>query len=156
MKCHYLMVRFVSSIVNFLLNELHRFPRESKLTWSQIFDKSFRQFFLISRLLDAALTGRELNWTSQTVGLDCSNCNNRKLAAKKSSEKSDELFLTIFIAKCGPIEVDAMVIQVRVWLQSGILLPGFLKRVGHLSLFVLTWGPQTVNSLDLAQKNSDS
>ncbi|XP_038075126.1 DIS3-like exonuclease 2 [Patiria miniata] len=39
-------------------------------------------------------------------------CNERKEAAKKVSDMSSEMFFAIFVRECGPLEEDAMVMQV--------------------------------------------
>jgi hypothetical protein len=68
---------------------------------------------LIFRLLEAALTGVKPDWTPSFVSKISSTCNAKKYISKKVSEKSDELFLTLFVKECGPLVVNAMVLQVR-------------------------------------------
>jgi hypothetical protein len=67
---------------------------------------------LIVRLLDAALKNEKPAWLPEHVSAISSNCNKKKLIAKRVSEKSDELFLTMFVNACGPLTVNAMVLQV--------------------------------------------
>ncbi len=62
------------------------------------------------RLLDAALKDDcKLKWIPQSVEQVASHCNDRKFAAKIASEKSDELFLALFVKESGPLVVDAVV-----------------------------------------------
>ena len=72
----------------------------------------FYNLLSIFRLLDAALKNEKPTWLPQHVTAISSNCNKKKLIAKRVSEKSDELFLTMFVNACGPLTVNAMVLQV--------------------------------------------
>lgn len=62
--------------------------------------------------MDAVLEEVNLIWIPSQVHSIAEHCNDRKSAAKNVSEKSDELFLGLFIRESGPLLVDAIVIQV--------------------------------------------
>ena len=81
------------------------------------------------RLLDAAIKQSGLDWKEPVIQRLASHCNDKKLAAKRVSQASDEMFLASFIKECGPCDVKGMVLKVR-WNNihkiSGIrLLVGF-------------------------------
>ena len=74
------------------------------------------------RLLDAALQESKPQWETKTIAAICRTCNTTKLTAKKVSDESDKLFLTMFVKECGPMTVSAMVIYVSVliiWVALG-------------------------------------
>lgn len=62
--------------------------------------------------MDAAIKQTELGWDPKTVELTAVHCNDRKTAAKAVSEKSAEMFLSLFIRHAGPLAVDGVIIQV--------------------------------------------
>ena len=85
---------------------------------------------LVHRLLDAALKPKELKWNPQQIEMVAQHCNDRKLAAKTCSEKSAELFLCLFIRQSGPVNVEAVVVQVMDHSMDCILSNmGVVKRV---------------------------
>ena len=87
---------------------------------------------MVHRLLEAAIkTNADLGWTPSTIDLIAQHCNDRKLAgksqlfvyisknqlfvyilAKSISDKSAEMFLSLFIRQSGPVIVDGVIIQV--------------------------------------------
>lgn len=60
-------------------------------------------------------------WNPQDVGGKAQHCTGRKLSAKTVSDKSAEIFLSLFIRECGPITVDAVVTQVKDYSMDCIL-----------------------------------
>ena len=77
---------------------------------SQVIGNSALNSFF--RLLDAALKRIELDWDPIKVEEVAQHCNDRKLAAKAVSDKSAEMFLSLFVRQSGPILVEGIVIQV--------------------------------------------
>merc|ERR1719245_2402677 len=85
---------------------------------------------LVHRLLNAALKPKELKWNPQQIEMVAQHCNDRKLAAKTCSEKSAELFLCLFIRQSGPVNVEAVGVQVMDHSMDCILSNmGVVKRV---------------------------
>ena len=86
---------------------------------------------VVHRLLAASLGIDEpLNQDPDVIDMIAGQCNDRKLAAKRASELSNELFFGIFVRESGPLEEDGMVLNVMD--QSlDILVPqlGVVKRV---------------------------
>ena len=77
----------------------------------------------MDRLLDAALKNKaQLNWVPEKVQRIASHCNDRKVAAKMASEKSDEIFLALFVKESGPLVVQAAVASVMDCSADCILL----------------------------------
>ena len=71
-----------------------------------------------------------LNQEQAIVDMIAEHCNDRKLAAKRASELSNELFFGIFMRESGPLEEDGMVLNLMD--QSlDVLVPelGVVKRV---------------------------
>ena len=69
-------------------------------------------YCLLFRLLDAAINGYTLEWKEAIIQRIASHCNDKKLAAKRVSEASDEMFLASFIKECGPYNVEGIVLKV--------------------------------------------
>ena len=86
---------------------------------------------VVHRLLAASLGIDEpLNQDPDVIDMIAGQCNDRKLAAKRASELSNELFFGIFVRESGPLEEDGIVLNVMD--QSlDILVPqlGVVKRV---------------------------
>ena len=86
---------------------------------------------VVHRLLAASLGIDEpLNQDPDVIDMIAGQCNDRKLAAKRASELSNELFFGIFVRESGPLEEDGMILNVMN--QSlDILVPqlGVVKRV---------------------------
>lgn len=86
---------------------------------------------VVHRQLAASLgIDQPLNEASEVIDMIAENCNDRKLAAKRASELSNEMFFGIFVRESGPLEEDGMVLNVMD--QSlDILVPelGVVKRV---------------------------
>lgn len=86
---------------------------------------------VVHRLLAASLGIDEpLNQDPDVIDMIAGQCNDRRLAAKRASELSNELFFGIFVRESGPLEEDGMILNVMD--QSlDILVPqlGVVKRV---------------------------
>lgn len=68
---------------------------------------------IVHRLLVASL-GLDVKIDEQKTDLDsiAKRCNDRKFAAKRAGEFSNELFFGIFVRECGPLEEDGLVLAV--------------------------------------------
>lgn len=86
---------------------------------------------VVHRLLAASLgIDQPLNQEPAIVDMIAEHCNDRKLAAKRASELSNELFFGIFVRESGPLEEEGMVLNLMD--QSlDVLVPelGVVKRV---------------------------
>ena len=86
---------------------------------------------VVHRLLAASLgIDQPLNQDPAIVDMIAEHCNDRKLAAKRASELSNEMFFGIFVRESGPLEQEGMVLNVMD--QSlDVLVPelGVVKRV---------------------------
>ena len=86
---------------------------------------------VVHRLLAASLgIDQPLNQEPAIVDMIADHCNDRKLAAKRASEHSNEMFFGIFVRESGPLEEEGMVLNVMD--QSlDVLVPelGVVKRV---------------------------
>lgn len=86
---------------------------------------------VVHRILAASLGIDEpLNEESESIDMIAQHCNDRKLAAKRASELSDEMFFGIFVRECGPLEEDGVVLNVMDR-SFDVLVPklGVVKRV---------------------------
>ena len=86
---------------------------------------------VVHRLLAASLgIDQPLKQEPAIVDMIAEHCNDRKLAAKRASELSNEMFFGIFVRESGPLEEEGMVLNVMD--QSlDVLVPelGVVKRV---------------------------
>ena len=62
--------------------------------------------------MDAALKENNLDWKETVIQRLANHCNDKKLASKRVSQASDEMFLASFIKECGPYDVKGMVLKV--------------------------------------------
>ncbi|XP_047113622.1 DIS3-like exonuclease 2 [Schistocerca piceifrons] len=69
---------------------------------------------MVHRLLGASLGYHDTpKWTKEFVQRIALNCNNKKYAAKLAGEESVKLFLYLYLKINGPLEDDAVVIDVK-------------------------------------------
>uniref|UniRef100_W5LK98 DIS3 like 3'-5' exoribonuclease 2 n=1 Tax=Astyanax mexicanus TaxID=7994 RepID=W5LK98_ASTMX len=65
---------------------------------------------LVHRLLAASLKcGPRLSLSDEEVHKLASHCNDKKTASKRVQEMSAELFFSVFVRECGPLDSEAMV-----------------------------------------------
>ena len=86
---------------------------------------------IVHRLLAASLkVAREPESSAEAFAAIASQCNDKKLAAKRACEASVELYLGAFIRECGPLIEDGIVVTVMKE-SIDVLLPGFgiIKRI---------------------------
>ncbi|XP_043072592.1 DIS3-like exonuclease 2 isoform X2 [Puntigrus tetrazona] len=68
---------------------------------------------IVHRLLAASLNcGPPLSLSLEEVHKQASHSNDRKTASKRVQELSSELFFTVFVKECGPLDSEAMVMGV--------------------------------------------
>eukprot|EP00095_Tigriopus_kingsejongensis_P008219 maker-scaffold604_size126151-snap-gene-0.28 protein:Tk08219 transcript:maker-scaffold604_size126151-snap-gene-0.28-mRNA-1 annotation:"dis3-like exonuclease 2 isoform x2" len=67
---------------------------------------------LVHRLLQSVLTNEVPNWDKNEVRKWLMHCNDKKVAAKRASDQSAQVYLAMFIKMCGPITADAIVMDV--------------------------------------------
>ena len=71
---------------------------------------------VVHRMLDAALTGKPIQYNTTEVCKTAKICNQKKLDAKMAGDESASLFLALFIKQCGQITAKAMVTKVTLLL----------------------------------------
>ncbi|XP_066537075.1 DIS3-like exonuclease 2 [Hoplias malabaricus] len=65
---------------------------------------------LVHRLLAASIKcGPRLRLSEEDIQKQASHCNDKKMASKRVQEMSAELFFSIFVRECGPLDSEAMV-----------------------------------------------
>ena len=91
---------------------------------------------MVHRLLQASLEGEEsvdgVGYDVVEVGRICDNCNERKLASKKAQERSDRVFLCLYLKKF-PME-DAMGVVIGMGDKSFMVLVPALGLEGRVYL----------------------
>jgi DIS3-like exonuclease 2 len=102
---------------------------------------------MVHRLLAAALGYIELpTMEPDEVQIQCELCNDKKLAAKRVSELSSELFFSVFVKECGPMYERGMVMNVLDKSFDVLLLKvGVIKRVYCERLKLSSYSLQKVN-----------
>ena len=102
---------------------------------------------VVHRLLAASLgIDQPLNQEPETVDMIAEHCNDRKLAAKRASELSNEMFFGIFVRESGPLEEEGMVLNLMdqsldVLVQElGVVKRVYLKFCPGVKSFTFTKG----------------
>ncbi|XP_026992572.2 DIS3-like exonuclease 2 [Tachysurus fulvidraco] len=68
---------------------------------------------IVHRLLAASLKcGPHVHLTQDEVQKQASHCNDKKMASKRVQEMSTELFFSVFVRECGPLDSQAMVMGI--------------------------------------------
>uniref|UniRef100_A0A8B9J461 DIS3 like 3'-5' exoribonuclease 2 n=1 Tax=Astyanax mexicanus TaxID=7994 RepID=A0A8B9J461_ASTMX len=112
---------------------------------------------LVHRLLAASLKcGPRLSLSDEEVHKLASHCNDKKTASKRVQEMSAELFFSVFVRECGPLDSEAMVmgmldksfdvlvlqygVQKRIYCNAIDGLQSFnFRKVGKRPEMTLTW-----------------
>ncbi|XP_060690753.1 DIS3-like exonuclease 2 isoform X2 [Hemiscyllium ocellatum] len=115
---------------------------------------------IVHRLLAASLgSGHQFGLEKGDIQKQADHCNAKKSASKKVQELSTDIFFSVFVKECGPLESEAMVmgvldqsfdvlvlrygIQKRVYC-NGLPLQGFtFHKVGKKPELRLMWEPET-------------
>ncbi|XP_076370969.1 dis3 like 3'-5' exoribonuclease 2 [Tachypleus tridentatus] len=123
---------------------------------------------IVHRLLAAALGYQSPPSISvEDLQRQASHCNDKKLAGKRVQELSADLFLSIFVKECGPLEERAMVMSImdhsfdvlilrmgtlkRVYLDKLPLQKVEYKKKQDLPKLTLVWKAERVNDEKLVQ-----
>ncbi|XP_072428625.1 DIS3-like exonuclease 2 isoform X3 [Chiloscyllium punctatum] len=123
---------------------------------------------IVHRLLAASLgSGHQFGLKKSDIQKQADHCNAKKSASKKVQELSTDIFFSVFVKECGPLESEAMVmgvldqsfdvlvlrygIQKRVYC-NGLPLQGFtFHKVGKKPELRLMWEPETSDQKPLYQ-----
>ncbi|KAG8581681.1 hypothetical protein GDO81_007753 [Engystomops pustulosus] len=114
---------------------------------------------IVHRLLAAALgCGPSLRLPQEAIQKQADHCNDRKTASKRVQELSAELFFSVFVKECGPLESEAMVmgvlneafdvlvlrfgVQKRIYCNALPLLGSHFQQVGKKPELTLVWSPE--------------
>ncbi|XP_018121095.1 DIS3-like exonuclease 2 isoform X2 [Xenopus laevis] len=125
------------------------------------FTSPIRRFadIIVHRLLAASLgCGPHLKTSKEIIQKQADHCNDRKTASKRVQELSAELFFSVFVKECGPLESEAMVmgvlneafdvivlrfgVQKRIYCNSLPLVNSHYKQVGKRPELTLLWEPE--------------
>ncbi|XP_059507090.1 DIS3-like exonuclease 2 isoform X2 [Stegostoma tigrinum] len=123
---------------------------------------------IVHRLLAASLgSGHQFGLNKSDIQKQADHCNAKKSASKKVQELSTDIFFSVFVKECGPLESEAMVmgvldqsfdvlvlrygIQKRVYC-NGLPLQGFtFHKVGKKPELRLMWEPETLDQKPVYQ-----
>ncbi|XP_067851360.1 DIS3-like exonuclease 2 isoform X2 [Heptranchias perlo] len=123
---------------------------------------------IVHRLLAASIgSGRRVGLDKSDIQKQADHCNGKKSASKKVQELSTDIFFSVFVKECGPLESEAMVmgvldqsfdvlvlrygIQKRIYC-NGLPLQGFtFHRVGKNPELKLMWEPETMDQKPVCQ-----
>ncbi|XP_031757684.1 DIS3-like exonuclease 2 isoform X2 [Xenopus tropicalis] len=125
------------------------------------FTSPIRRFadVIVHRLLAASLgCGPPLKMPKEVIQKQADHCNDRKTASKRVQELSAELFFSVFVKECGPLESEAMVmgvlneafdvivlrfgVQKRIYCNSLPLVNSHFQQVGKRPELTLLWEPE--------------
>ncbi|XP_078063832.1 DIS3-like exonuclease 2 isoform X2 [Mustelus asterias] len=123
---------------------------------------------IVHRLLAATLdSAQQIGLAKSGIQKQADLCNAKKSASKKVQELSADLFFSVFVKECGPLESEAMVmgvldqsfdvlvvrygIQKRIYC-NGLPLQGFtFHKVGKNPELRLMWEPETLDQKPICQ-----
>ncbi|XP_056421507.1 DIS3-like exonuclease 2 isoform X2 [Hyla sarda] len=114
---------------------------------------------IVHRLLAAAIgCGPPLKLQQEAIQKQADHCNDRKTASKRVQELSAELFFSVFVKECGPLESEAMVmgvlneafdvlilrfgVQKRIYCNALPLQSSHFQQVGKKPELTLVWSPE--------------
>ncbi|KAM4772317.1 DIS3-like exonuclease 2 isoform 2-T2 [Rhinophrynus dorsalis] len=125
------------------------------------FTSPIRRFadIIVHRLLAASLgCGPSLKLPQNAIQVQAEHCNDRKTASKRVQELSAELFFSVFVKECGPLESEAMVmgvlteafdvlvlrfgVQKRIYCNSLPLVNSLYQQIGKKPELTLLWEPE--------------
>ncbi|XP_053485978.1 DIS3-like exonuclease 2 isoform X2 [Ictalurus furcatus] len=127
---------------------------------------------IVHRLLAASLKcGPRVHLAQDEVQKQATHCNDKKTASKRVQEMSTELFFSIFVRECGPLESKAMVmgmldksfdvlvldygVQKRIYCNAIEGLQSFnFRKVGKRPEMTLVWTPNELEDESVTQEIS--
>ncbi|XP_034159362.2 DIS3-like exonuclease 2 [Pangasianodon hypophthalmus] len=127
---------------------------------------------IVHRLLAASLKcGPRVHLAQDEVEKQASHCNDKKTASKRVQEMSTELFFSVFVRECGPLDSKAMVmgmldksfdvlvldygVQKRIYCNAIEGLQSFnFRKVGKRPEMTLVWTPKELEDETVTQEIS--
>ncbi|XP_063195958.1 DIS3-like exonuclease 2 isoform X2 [Chroicocephalus ridibundus] len=123
---------------------------------------------IVHRLLSASLgASSPIKMEKEAIQRQADHCNDRKMASKRVQELSADLFFSIFVRECGPLESEAMVmgvlneafdvlvlkfgVQKRIYCNALPLLGFHFQKVGRKPELTLMWEPETLEQESVPQ-----
>ncbi|XP_051637569.1 DIS3-like exonuclease 2 isoform X2 [Manacus candei] len=123
---------------------------------------------IVHRLLSASLGAScPIKMEKEDIQRQADHCNDRKMASKRVQELSGDLFFSIFVRECGPLESEAMVmgvlskafdvlvlkfgIQKRIYCNALPLLDFRFQKVGKKPELTLMWEPEELEEESVHQ-----
>ncbi|KAG7330693.1 hypothetical protein KOW79_006915 [Hemibagrus wyckioides] len=127
---------------------------------------------IVHRLLAVSLNcGPRVHVTQDEVQKQASHCNDKKMASKRVQEMSTELFFSVFVRECGPLDSQAMVmgmldksfdvlvlqygVQKRIYCNAIEGLQSFnFRKIGKRPEMTLVWNPNELGEGTVTQEIS--
>ncbi|CAH2248113.1 DIS3-like exonuclease 2 isoform X1 [Pelobates cultripes] len=134
------------------------------------FTSPIRRFadVIVHRLLASSIgCGPPLKLHQDAIQKQAEHCNDRKTASKRVQELSSELYFSVFVKECGPLESEAMVmgvlneafdvlvlrygVQKRIYCNALPLVSSHFQQVGKKPELTLFWMPDQVGEQPVRQ-----
>ncbi|XP_023788729.1 DIS3-like exonuclease 2 isoform X1 [Cyanistes caeruleus] len=123
---------------------------------------------IVHRLLSASLGARSpIKMEKEAIQKQADHCNDRKMASKRVQELSADLFFSIFVRECGPLESEAMVmgvlskafdvlvlkfgVQKRIYCNALPLVDFHFQKAGKKPELTLLWEPEELEEESVPQ-----
>ncbi|XP_039569717.1 DIS3-like exonuclease 2 isoform X2 [Passer montanus] len=123
---------------------------------------------VVHRLLSASLGARSpIKMEKEAIQKQADHCNDRKMASKRVQELSADLFFSVFVRECGPLESEAMVmgvlskafdvlvlkfgVQKRIYCNALPLVDFRFQKAGKKPELTLLWEPEELEEESVPQ-----
>ncbi|XP_056355046.1 DIS3-like exonuclease 2 isoform X2 [Oenanthe melanoleuca] len=123
---------------------------------------------VVHRLLCASLGARSpIKMDKEAIQKQADHCNDRKMASKRVQELSADLFFSVFVRECGPLESEAMVmgvlskafdvlvlkfgVQKRIYCNALPLVDFRFQKAGKKPELTLLWEPEELEEESVPQ-----
>uniref|UniRef100_A0A8C9NKI5 DIS3-like exonuclease 2 n=1 Tax=Serinus canaria TaxID=9135 RepID=A0A8C9NKI5_SERCA len=123
---------------------------------------------VVHRLLSASLGARSpIKMEKEAIQKQADHCNDRKMASKRVQELSADLFFSVFVRECGPLESEAMVmgvlskafdvlvlkfgVQKRIYCNALPLVDFHFQKAGKKPELTLLWEPEELEEESVSQ-----